>query len=337
MNSQEITATTPKLISIVIPAFNEELNVWNAYERTKEVFESALKDYDFEIIFTDNHSTDGTYVELEKIARKDSRVKVARFARNYGFNNSLITGYRLAKGHAAIQLDCDLQDPPSLFPVFIKKWESGHDVVVGLRPKRQEPALLLLARKFFYRFLSRISEDNLVVDGGDFRLVDRSILDQLREIHDATPYVRGLVSTLAANQTSFEYERSKRAHGKSKFPVIRLLGLAVEGIINHSTVPLRLATIFGLLIATLAVLLSLGYFVARLVFVDFMPAGFATTVILELLSIGLNGIFLGIIGEYLGHIHRQLRDRPVTVIQRAINLTDLDMKYVKSARTRGVP
>ena len=336
MHSHKTTAAKPLLISIVIPAFNEELNVWQAYERTREIFETALAHYDFEIIFTDNHSTDNTYIELEKIALRDKRVKVARFTRNYGFNNSLITGYRLAKGEAAIQLDCDLQDPPSLFPVFIKKWEEGHDVVVGLRPKRQEPKLLLLARRTFYRFLSRISQDNLVIDGGDFRLIDRSILNQLREIHDATPYVRGLVSTLATNQTSFEYERSKRTHGKSKFPVIRLLGLAVEGIVNHSTVPLRLATIIGLLIATLAIVLSLGYFVARVVYVDFMPAGFATGVILELLSIGLNGIFLGIIGEYLGHIHRQLRDRPITVIQRVINLTDLDMKFVKLPSSRGV-
>lgn len=323
--------TTDKLISIVIPAYNEEQNVRSAYEATRAVFENDLSGYDFEIIFTDNHSTDNTLQELEKIAAQDPRVRVASFTRNFGFNRSLITGYRLARGDAAIQLDCDLQDPPSLFPEFIKRWEQGFDVVVGLRRKRPEAKWLLMLRKSFYRFLSKISQDNLVVDGGDFRLVDRSILNQLRQIHDATPYVRGLVSTLAARQTGFEYERQERQHGQSKFPLLRLIGLAVDGMVSHSIVPLRLASTFGFVVACFTVALACLYIIARFFFEKDIPAGFTTSVILELLSIGLNAIFLGIIGEYLGRIHMQLRQTPVTVLQKTINLDEGDADWANNA------
>src|SRR5207245_165269 len=137
---------------------------------------------------------------------------------------------------------------PSLFVTLLELWEQGHDVVVGQRHKRSEHFLLQGARKLYYRFLDRISEDNLVIDGGDFRLVDRSILNKLKNVNDATPYVRGLVSTLATNQTCFPYERQTRQHGTSKFPMRRLMGLAIDGIVSHSIIPLRLASLTGLVI-----------------------------------------------------------------------------------------
>ena len=145
-------ASQRSVISVVIPVYNEENNVANTYQAVCDVFDKALPDFDFEIVFTDNHSTDDTMLELEKIATKDSRVRVASFTRNFGFNRSLITAYRLARGDAAIQLDCDLQDPPELFPEFIQRWQQGSDVVVGLRRKRPEPDWLLFLRKSFYRF-----------------------------------------------------------------------------------------------------------------------------------------------------------------------------------------
>ena len=228
-----------KVISVVIPVFNEEANVSRVYMAVKTVFECELKNkYDFELIFTDNHSVDKTYQELQKIAANDSRIRVVRFVRNFGFNKSLLTGYCLARGNAAIQLDCDLQDSPSFFVNMLSNWELGHDVVVGRREKREENYFLQKARKIFYRFLNSISEDNLVIDGGDFRLVDRSILDKLRKTHDATPYVRGLISSFACNQASFSYERQTRVHGKSKFPLSRLIELAIDGVTNHSILPL---------------------------------------------------------------------------------------------------
>ncbi len=321
MNKQPARSKRKKTISIVIPVFNEEENVGIAYQAVRKIFDEQIKHYDFEIVFTDNCSTDGTFTELKKLAEKDKRIRVARFVRNFGFNKSLLTGYRLSSGDAAIQLDCDLQDPPKLFPVFIEKWEAGHDVVVGLREKRPEPVWLLTLRKAFYRLLRRISSDNLEIDGGDFRLVDKSILDKLRGLQDATPYVRGLVSTLATNSASFPYERQARQFGKSKFPLIPLIGLALDGIVNHSILPLRLATLFGIAVATVTFLLALAYAIARLGFNSAMPGGFATSVILELLSISINAIFLGIIGEYVARIYQNLQNRPTTVISDLVNFS----------------
>ncbi len=319
MGNQEVK----HLISIVIPVFNEEGNIERAYEAVKNVFEQELANkYVFEIIFTDNHSVDNTFEEIQLIALKDPRVRVARFTRNFGFNKSLLSGYRLTNGDAAIQLDCDLQDSPSLFGTLLSYWEIGHDVVVGQRIKRDENFLLQSARKIFYRLLNYISEDNLAIDGGDFRLVDRSILDKLHKVHDATPYVRGLVSTLAANQTNFPYERQTRIHGKSKFPLIRLFGLAIDGIVSHSIVPLRLASLTGLLVATFTFLLALYYLAAKLFFNVDWPSGFATQVVLILFSTALNAIFLGIIGEYMARIYKQLRYHPLTIIERSINITN---------------
>ena len=316
-----VTAT---LISVVIPVYNEEANVASAHAAVTNVFAAHAPRYDFEIVFTDNHSSDSTFERIVEIAKSDSRVRAVRFARNFGFQRSVMTGYRLARGDAAIQLDCDLQDPPAIFPQFLALWEQGHDVVVGIRRFRDENKLLQLGRKFYYRLLRKISGDNLMLDSGDFRLVDRSILDQLRQIDDASPYTRGLTSLLASNQTGVPYDRAVREKGQSKFPLIKLVGLAIDGFVAHSTAPLRMATVAGLLIALMTSLASVFYIFGRLFFGLEWPEGFATTTILILFGISLNAVFLGVIGEYVGRIYEQVRMRPTTVIERSINMEPAD-------------
>jgi dolichol-phosphate mannosyltransferase len=312
-----VSANERKLISIVIPVHNEEDNVDNAYAAVCAILDGD-KSYSLEIIFTDNCSTDATFARLVELARRDPRVRVVRFARNFGFNRSLITGYRLCSGDAAIQLDCDLQDPPELFREFLKLWEQGHDVVVGVRRSRREPWWLQFARKRFYRLMERISDDNLVIDGGDFRLIDRRIIEQLRQIDDAAPFVRGLTSSIARNQVGVPYDRRQRQAGKSKYPLRRLFSMALEGFLAHSIVPLRLASVFGTIIASISVLLSLFFILLSFLGVE-APQGFTTIAVLVLFGMGVNAIFLGIIGEYLGRIYNQLRRRPTTVIASAIN------------------
>lgn len=316
MRSSKNTA----LISIIIPAYNEVTNIKAAYDAVRDVFKNMHDRYEFEVIFTDNHSTDGSFKIIERLAAEDPRVRGVRFSRNFGFHRSVLTGFRMARGDAAIQLDCDLQDPPQLFPTFLELWEKGHDVVVGIRRRRDEPRMLHWARRMFYRILSRISDDNLVIDGGDFRLLDRTILDQLRWIDDAAPYTRGLTSSLAANQTGVPYDRKTRLSGKSKYPLRNLFNLALDGFLAHSTVPLRFAAYTGLIVAVITFALSLIYVSARLVFGVDWPTGFATTTALLLFGISLNAIFLGIIGEYVGRIYNQVRQRPTTVVERSVNL-----------------
>jgi len=310
-----------KLISVVIPAYNEEANVRPAYDAVRDVFAELADRYEFEIVFTDNHSTDSTFAEITELAAEDPRVRAARFTRNFGFHRSVLTGFRLSRGDAVIQLDCDLQDPPGVFPQFLALWEKGHDVVVGIRRLRDEGPLLQWGRRLYYRLLALASDDNLVLDGGDFRLVDHTIVDQLRAIDDAAPYTRGLTSLLATNQTGVPYDRKVRGRGQSKFPLRKLTGFAVTGFVTHSTIPLRIATYAGLLIATITFLASVFYIAARLAFGVNWPAGFATTTALILFSTSLNAIFLGIIGEYVGRIYNQVRVRPATVVEKAVNIS----------------
>ena len=309
-------------ISIVIPVFNEEHNVRLAYDEVMRVLDEVKDRYEIELIFTDNHSTDGTFRELTKLAAEDKRVKVIRFNRNYGFHRSLLTAYRHATGDAAMQIDCDLQDPPRLFLTFLSLWEQGHDVVVGIRQNRPEPRWLLTARRGFYRFLNVIAEHPITPDAGDFRLIDRTVLDHLKWINDMDPYIRGLIASFAVNEARVPYNRAKRQYGASKFPVSKLIGLALDGIYGHSTLPLRVASWCGLIVALLTTLLSAYYLVSALAFGATWPRGFATTTLLILFGISLNAIFLGILGEYVSRIYQQVRQRPLTVVERTINFPE---------------
>lgn len=308
-----------RLISIAMPVYNEEANVDRAYTVLTALFK-GLPQYDLEFIFTDNHSEDRTFDRLAALAKSDDRIKVIRFNRNYGFQRSLLSAYRQASGDAAIQIDCDLQDPPELIPKFLEHWEQGHDVVVGLRRLRQENSLLTLARRVFYMLLSRMTEDRLTRDAGDFRLIDRSILDRLKAVNDFNPYVRGVVSSFATNEIGIQYDRAQRIHGKSKFPVRKLVGFAMDGVIGHSVLPLRLASYSGLIISLIIFVIGIFYIFGALFFGQTWPSGFATVVVVTLFGISLNAIFLGIIGEYVSRIYQQVRYRPLVVVERAINI-----------------
>jgi dolichol-phosphate mannosyltransferase len=308
-----------KLISIIVPVFNEEANVDRAYEAIVTEL-MPYEDLEFEIVFTDNHSTDSTFERIEQLSVRDKRVKALRFARNFGFNRSILTGYRFAIGDAAIQIDCDLEDPPRLFHDFLNLWKGGHDVVVGVRARRHENWLMVLTRKVFYKVLDSISDTPHQMDGGDFRLVDRSILDQIKLIDDAQPYVRGLISELARNQGSIAYTRNRREHGISKFPLLQLVKFGLEGVFAHSLVPLRIATYAGLGIALMTAMATSIYIIGRLIYPDTWPAGFATTTVLILFGISLNALFIGIIGEYIGRIYQQVRRRPTVIVEKALNI-----------------
>lgn len=319
--AKETPSKEKTLISIIIPVYNEEDNVWNTYNELKETT-AKLSDYRFEFIFTDNHSTDSTYEKLHEITEQDSSVRVARFARNFGFQRSVLTGYLLTRGAAAIQFDADLQDPPSLIEPFLEKWREGYDVVVGVRGQRKEHPLLNMSRRAFYRLMIALDGPHLIADAGDCRLVDRSIIEKLRTVHDSHIYLRGLISSFARRQTGIRFDRRARIHNESKFNLSRLVAMALDGIFAHSSLPLRLVFYTGLSIAGGAVLLGLFYFLHRLFSANPGPAGFATTQILILFGIGLNSVFLGIIGAYVGRIYDELRSHPRTVISDLLNFED---------------
>jgi dolichol-phosphate mannosyltransferase len=308
------------LISIVIPVFNEELNIEPCYKAVRAALQPLDLQYAFEFVFTDNHSADATWALLKKLGASDPNVRAIRFSRNFGYQRSILAGYLAARGAAVIQLDCDLQDPPDLIPKFLELWQAGNKVVYGVRASRKEAWHINLARKFFYRTINYLSEEKIPLDAGDFRLVDRCLIEELRIYRDANPYLRGTIATMGFTQAEVIYHRQQRERGESKFSLGALVSLAVDGVLNHSIVPLRVASFIGIF-ASLGTLLGiLVYVIGKNFFGQQWPAGFATTTILILSSICLNALFLGIIGEYLGRIYKQVKFNTIVIREETINL-----------------
>jgi polyisoprenyl-phosphate glycosyltransferase len=310
-----------RLISVCVPVFNEEQNIEPLYRAVMLVMAQVSDRYDVELLFTDNRSTDRTFAKIEELAIRDHRVRGLRFSRNFGFQRSIFTAYMHARGQAAIQIDCDLQDPPALILEFLRKWEEGYHVVYGVRRSREEGWWINSFRSLFYRLINLLSEDELPLDAGDFRLVDRTVLEELRKTDDYQPYLRGTIAALGFEQVGIPYDRASRERGESKFSLTELCGLALDGILNHSIVPLRIATYLGLTISVLTLLGTIGYVIGRVVLGRDWPPGFATLIIAVLGSLSLNALFLGIIGEYLGRIYRQVKRRPLTIVEREIDFS----------------
>jgi len=311
--------TSRKLISICVPVYNEEDNVGPLCERVRAVMAKLENRYEYEILFTDNRSEDRTFERLAALALADRRIRVIRFSRNFGFQRSILANYVNARGDAAIQLDCDLQDPPELIGEFLRRWEEGYEVVYGIRGNRpQESPFLFSLRRVFYRLIDALSEDPLPHDAGDFRLIDRRVIEELRHVRDQQPYLRGLIAAMGFRQIGIPYDRAARERGNSKFGFWRLLGLALDGILHHSTIPLRLASAVGFVMCGLAFLGALYFLIARSFGADW-PEGWASLSVLVLFSIGLNALLLGIIGEYIGRIFKNVKPMPLVIIDDVID------------------
>jgi glycosyltransferase involved in cell wall biosynthesis len=301
------------LVSIVVPVLNEQENIESLYRTVNEVM-SGIPDYDYEFVFTDNRSTDRSFQILATLAKNDRRVRAIRFSKNFGYQRSIWTAYSRARGDVAIQLDCDLQDPPALIPEFLRLWKQGYKVVYGVRKSRASEAFWMQwARKLFYRVIDYLSEDRLPHDAGDFRLVDRCILNELKKLDDPRPYLRGAIARMGFDQIGVPYDRKDREKGSSKFKFKQLFGLAADGILNHSIIPLRLASYTGIVVALITLAGMAIVVTGKWILHKDWPAGFATTTILILIGISLNALFLGIIGEYLGRIYQQVKKHPVTI------------------------
>jgi glycosyltransferase involved in cell wall biosynthesis len=313
--AKDFLRTDKKLISIVVPVRNEELNILPFYTEVVSIFERCSQKYDFELLFTDNHSNDKTFNLLQELCREDVRVRVLRYSRNFGYQKSILTGYLHANGEAIIQLDCDLQDPPEMIINFLNAWEQGNKVVYGVRRSRADNFILHMFRRLFYRFVAYLSEDELPLDAGDFRLIDRRIVDVLRLTDDAQPYLRGTIAAAGFRQLGIPYDRLDRQRGSTNFNFMQLCSLALDGILNHSIIPLRIASFFGIFISILMILLMVGYGIGKIFFQLAWPSGFTTIVVLMLFGISINALFLGIIGEYLGRIYQQVKKKPLTIIE----------------------
>jgi len=315
-----------KKISIIVPVFNEEGNIENIIHRIGLVFK-IMNNYDYEIIFTDNRSTDQTFSLIEAFSEKFDHIKAVRFSRNFGYQKSIYSGYLLASGNAVIQIDGDLQDPPELIPDLIHLWEKGNKIVYGIRKKRKEGYLITFLRKLFYRFINWLSEDELPLDAGDFRLVDREVVEKtMKYSKSSSPYIRGQLAIAGFHQIGYEYERNAREFGESKFNLRKLVLLAFDGIINHSIKPLRMASFFALILSIFLILATLLYIIGKLIFGSIWPSGFATTTVLILLGILFNALFLGILGEYIGRMFLEIKKGPFVVVEDSINFSENEIE-----------
>lgn len=306
------------LISIVTPCYNEEENVEELHAQIDKVMQ-AFPQYDYEHIYIDNASTDQTVPILRRLASQDSKIKVIVNARNFGHIRSPFYGLIQAKGDAVIIMASDLQDPPALIPSFIRKWEEGFKVVMGIKSNSEETLPLFLFRTLYYRTLARLSDVRLVENYTGFGLYDRLVVDTLRSINDPYPYFRGLIADLGYEAAKIEFTQPTRKRGITKNNFFTLYDMAMLGLVNYSKVPLRLATMFGFVAAAVSAFIGLFYLVYKLINWQNFELGLAPMVVGLFFFGSVQLFFLGIVGEYIGAIHTQVLHRPLVIEKERIN------------------
>lgn len=309
------------LITLVSGCYNEQDNIPELYERVTAVM-AQLQEYDWDYIFADNASTDGTLAVLRAIAAKDRRIKVIVNNRNFGPLRSGYNALLQARGAAVIALASDLQDPPELIPQFIAKWEQGDEIVLAQKTNSAEFPLFFLMRSAYYFFVDRLSEVPLIKNVTGFGLYDARVIEAVRKLNDPYPYFRGLVSELGFKIGLIPFSQPLRKRGVSKNNFYTLYDLAMLGITNHSKVPLRLVTFSGFCIGGLSLLVALIYLVYKLLFWDSFRLGTAPVVIGLFFLAAVQLVGIGVLGEYLGSIHTQVLNRPPVVERERINFED---------------
>ena len=310
-----------RTITVLTPCYNEAENVRTLYERVRAVFQ-PLAEYQYEHLFIDNASTDATVAILRDIASRDRNVKVIVNTRNFGHIRSPYHALLQCRGDAVIGMAADLQDPPELIPAFLEKWREGYKVVLGVKRAGEESAVMFAIRRIGYRVIDRLSEVKQVRNSTGFGLYDKAFVSVLRRLPDPYPYFRGIVAELGFNYATVPYTQPRRTKGTTKNNLYTLYDLGVQGIVNHSRIPLRLATILGFLSSVASFLTALVYFVMKMLFWYDLPIGVAPVIIGLFCVASVQLLFLGVLGEYVGSIYTQVRNRPLVVEQERINFDD---------------
>lgn len=319
-----------RLISVITPCYNEEENVRDIYEQVKQVFD-VFENYTYEHIFIDNASEDKTVAILKEIAKGDKNVKIIVNARNFGHIRSPFHAYFQATGDAVISIFADLQDPPYLIRYFIKKWEEGFKIVIGVKKKSEENPIMFAIRKLYYNLINKYADTEQIKNFSGFGLYDREFIDILRKLNEPYPYFRGLITELGLKRTEIEFEQPKRKRGVSKNDFYTLYDIAMLGFVNHSKVPLRMATFIGFSISILSLLVAFVYFGYKLIFWERFQVGMAPMVIGLFFFASVQLFFIGIIGEYIGAIYTQVKNRPLVIEKERINFSSNDQSSEKDS------
>ena len=308
-----------KKISVVIPMYYEEEVAQECYNKMTKVLEN-IKDYDYEIICVNDGSKDKTLSILEKIAENDKRVKVISFSRNFGHQCAVTAGLKYVTGDAIVIIDADLQDPPELIPEMLKLWENGNEVIYGKRKTRDgESKFKLLTAKMFYNTLNALSDVEIPKDTGDFRLVDRKVVDVINSLPEHNKFLRGLFSWVGFEQKAFEYERKERFAGKTKYPLKKMLKLASDGIIGFSTKPLKMVGGLGVLTICISFVILIYALLSFIFKWNNLTPGWTSLMVAITFFSGVILISLWMIGEYISRIYDESKGRPQYIINKEIN------------------
>ena len=303
-----------KLISILIPAYNEQEVLGLLFERLGKLAEDN-KNYDFEFFFVNDGSRDNTYEIIRDHAEKDVRVGYINLSRNFGKEIAMIAGFDTVRGDAMVIIDADLQDPPELIPKMIEYWEQGYDDVFAKRRSRAgESWLKKRTSKWYYKILQNSTRIPIQIDTGDFRLLDRRCIEALKQFRESERYTKGMFSWIGYRKKEILYDRDPRAAGETKWNYTRLVNLAIDGITSFTTAPLRISTYFGVLVS-LAAFIYIVYLLVRPLFGVSTGAGYSSTMAVILFLGGVQLLSLGIIGEYIGRIFNETKQRPLYFIE----------------------
>jgi dolichol-phosphate mannosyltransferase len=311
--------------SVVIPVYNEEEVLDACFRRVKDVMEQTGKEY--EIIFVNDGSYDSTLQKLEHLSLLDRHVKWIDFSRNFGHQIAITAGMDAASGEAVIVMDADLQDPPELILEMISKWKEGYDVVYAKRQKRQgETWYKKVTAVLFYRLLQKLTDLEIPLDTGDFRLIDRKVCDVLKTLKEKNRFVRGIVTWVGFRQTAVEYVRDPRYAGETKYPLKKMLKLSIDAITSFSYKPLMIASYVGFAMSSISFLYLLYVLYLRLFGHDTV-AGWASTVSIMLFFNGITLMMLGVMGQYIGRIYDESRNRPLYVVRRTMGFGRGQQKF----------
>lgn len=299
------------LFSIVCPAYNEAQNL----ESLRDEINKTLKKYNYELIIVNDGSCDNSLEIMKSLADKYSEVKILDLTRNFGHEAATSAGIKHAKGDAIIVLDADLQDPPELIPEMIEKWNEGFDVVYGTRRSRDgETSIKRITSKLFYKVLNYFSDISLPLNTGDFRLMDRKVVNEFNKLKEKNRFFRGLVTWVGYNQTGIKFDRHKRNSGKSKYNYLKLIKLALDSITSFSTKPLSFITLTGILLSTLSFILGLLFIVIK-IFFEFPVSGWTSLIVTLLFLFGYQIFAIGIVGEYIARMFIEVKDRPLYIVK----------------------
>ena len=310
-----------KVISVLTPCYNEGENVYETYTQIKKQLELLRLEsgYEYEHIWIDNASTDDTVIKLKDLAKEDKRLKIIVNARNSGFVRSCHYGLLQCYGDAVIFIEADLQTPPEMIGMFVKKWEEGYKIVAGVKASSKENFIMFGIRKMFYTILQKFSETKLINNFLGVGLYDQSFIEELRKIDDPYPYFRGMVADLGSDVVEIPYNQNVRTKGKSSFNFYRLFDIAMLGFVNQTKLPIRLATFIGGIMAVASMLLAIFTVVRKLMYWDTYAIGLAGISVGLFFFASVQLLFLGIIGEYVSAIFIQVRKRPLVIERERIN------------------